>query len=313
MGHQWSIPLVITAFIGAVEPAGLAPALAAKVEPAGSSAPALAATAAPAAAAEGEHAQQPPNPVMPQLPPVGGKLAQEHGLPQLLAQRTTNFYHASASQAKNMTVLARRLNGVVIEPGETFSYYRTVGPYTAENGFFWGRAFSGNRIVPSMGGGVCQGASTLYSALLRTGLPIVERHQHSLTVPYLPPGEDATVAGSYLDFRFRNDRKTAVMLAAAADPARRYLTVAVWGKEPPPAIAVKHEVLATYPYQTARVCVQTTPDGQPVVQSPGQPGVKARTWLEVKTPQGVIRKDLGVDTYRASPRVVQVVCGRASH
>ncbi len=253
---------------------------------------------------------QPPNPVMPTLPPIGEDLAAKHRLTALLSQRTTNFNHASSTQGKNMAVLAKRLNGVIVAPGATFSYYRTVGPYTAENGFYWGRAFSGDRIVPSMGGGVCQGASTLYSTLMRTDLKVVERHQHSLTVPYLPPGEDATVAGTYLDFKFKNDRATPVMIAASADLGRRYLTVALWGKEPSPPIRVKHEVLATYPYKTISHCVSNGTESE--VKSPGQPGVKVKTWVYTKTEQGEIERYLGVDTYKPSPRIVEKVCGMSS-
>ncbi|WP_443111922.1 VanW family protein [Alicyclobacillus sp. ALC3] len=205
-----------------------------------------------------------------------------------------------------MAVLAKRLNGVIVAPGATFSYYRTVGPYTAENGFYWGRAFSGDRIVPSMGGGVCQGASTLYSALMRTDLKVVERHQHSLTVPYLPPGEDATVAGTYLDFKFKNSRATPVMLAATADLSRRYLTVAVWGKTAPPKITVKHEILATYPYRTIRHCMSKA--SEVGVKSPGQPGVKVKTWVVTEAANGSIERYLGMDTYKASPRIEDAVC-----
>lgn len=248
-----------------------------------------------------------PQPHLPQLAPLGRELGKAHGLDHLLAQRTTNYLHASLSQTKNIELLAKRLNGTVVEPGQTFSYYKTVGPYTEHNGYHWGRAFSNGRIVPSMGGGVCQGASTLYSALLRTGLPVVERHAHSLTVPYLPPGEDATVAGNYMDFRFRNDRATPVVIAAATDAGRRYLTVAIWGDEASPPIVVRHEILQRIPYRVIRRCSKNASDGDvgEKILFPGQAGVKVRSWLEIKTDDGVRKKSLGVDQYRPSPRVVE--------
>lgn len=234
----------------------------------------------------------------------GESQAKAMKLPYLLASRTTNYYHATQSQAKNIELVARRLNGTVVKPGQVFSYYRTVGPYTAENGFGWGRMFSGNRIVPSIGGGVCQGSSTLYSALLRTGLPILERHHHGLTVPYLPPGEDATVAGNYLNFRFKNNRTTPILITAEA--AHRHFSVAVWGAEPGPEIVVKHQILAGYPFSTVTKFNARLKPGETVVVAPGQKGVKVKSWLEQKTPQGTVIKNLGIDTYRPSPRVVEV-------
>jgi vancomycin resistance protein VanW len=236
------------------------------------------------------------------LEPPGRDRATMERLPYVWAFVTTRYDHASASQAVNIELTAERLNGTVLQPGQVFSYYARVGPYTAENGYGWGRAFVGDRIVPSVGGGVCQGASTLYAAVLRTGLQVLERHPHGLMVPYLPPGEDATVSSDYLNFRFRNNTAHPILITAAA--AERVYRIAIWGAVPGPHITVHHEILARYPFRTI---VRTDPKlapGQEQVLAPGQPGVKARTWLEIETPQGWVRKDLGVDTYRPSPRIV---------
>ncbi|PSR20099.1 MAG: vanomycin resistance protein VanB [Sulfobacillus acidophilus] len=225
-------------------------------------------------------------------------------LPYRLATRTTNYFHATPSQAKNIELVATRLNGAVVSAGQIFSYYRQVGPYTQANGYGWGRMFVGDRIVPSIGGGVCQGSSTLYSALLRTGLPIVERHQHGLTVPYLPPGEDATVAEDYLNFRFRNNQSTPILITAAA--SQRHLTVSIWGARPGPEIVVEHQILDEYPFRTITRTNPRLQPGQTVIEAPGQVGVRVKNWLEIKTAHGTEIKNLGIDTYRASPRIVEV-------
>ncbi len=220
-----------------------------------------------------------------------------------LGTKTTNYWHASASQVLNIELVAKRLNGVEVLPGRVFNYYRVVGPYTQENGYGWGRGFVGDRIVPSVGGGVCQGASTLYAAILRTGLKVIERHQHGLTVPYLPPGEDATVAGDYLNFQFQNTRTTPIMITAQAD--QRLFTISIWGASPGPSITVHHRILERYPFRTL---IQVNPNlksGEEKVLTPGQEGVLVHTWLEVVTPQGIERRDLGNDRYRPSPRIVQ--------
>ncbi|GMA64429.1 hypothetical protein GCM10025859_48690 [Alicyclobacillus fastidiosus] len=229
----------------------------------------------------------------------------EVGLKYVLAERTTNYFHASPTQSKNIELVAKRLNGLILEPGQTFSYNHELGPYTAANGYGWGRAFLGDRIVPSMGGGVCQGASTLYSALLRTGLPIVERHQHGLTVPYLPAGEDATVSVPTLDFRFKNNFATPLMIGASADSDRRFFTVVLWGAAPLHPWAVHHRVLYTSKYPTLHKRTNQLPKGQRRVIFPGQNGVRVETWVD--NPDEVhSKKRLGVDTYLASPRVIEV-------
>lgn len=237
-------------------------------------------------------------------PTVVGPEGQPEKLPYELGTRETNYNHASPSQAKNIELVARRLNGTVVEPGHVFSYYKQVGPYTRANGFGWGRMFAGDRIVPSIGGGVCQGSSTLYSAILRTGLAVVERHHHGLTVPYLPPGEDATVASDYLDFKFRNSRSTPVLITAKG--GNRHLTVSVWGASPGPEIVVKHQILAEYPFRSIEKRDDKLKPGQTVVDAPGQKGVRVKSWLEIKAPNGTEIKSLGIDTYRPSPRIVRV-------
>ncbi len=242
------------------------------------------------------------SPIIGQRPP-GESQAKRLNLPYLLGMRTTNYFHASPSQEKNIELAASRLNGFVVKPGHIFSYYAVVGPYSASNGYGWGRAFVGERIVPSVGGGVCQGASTLYAAVLRTGLPVVERHQHGLTVPYLPPGEDATVASDYLNFRFRNNRTTPVVITTAAGD--RHLTVALWGAAPGPQISVHHKILAKYPFRTVTQINRKLKPGETKVLAPGQDGVKAQTWLEIETPQGVHTQSLGIDQYRPSPRIIE--------
>lgn len=236
------------------------------------------------------------------LPPPGEADAKALRLPYRWAYVATRYDHASATQTQNIELTAQRLNGTVLQPGQVFSYYAKVGPYTAANGYGWGRAFVGDRIVPSVGGGVCQGASTLYAAVMRTGLTVLERHQHGLTVPYLPPGEDATVAGDYLNFRFQNSSHHPVMIAAQA--AQRLYRLAIWGQVPGPHIIVKHHILARYPFRTIRRTDPAQKPGTTHVLAPGQDGVKAKTWLEVETSHGVTIRDLGIDTYRASPRII---------
>ena len=101
----------------------------------------------------------PPKPVWDQLertpgaPVVINQANRPEKLPYRLASRTTNYFHAIPSQARNIELVAQRLNGTVVQPGHVFSYYQRIGPYTRSNGYGWGRMFAGDRILPSIGGG----------------------------------------------------------------------------------------------------------------------------------------------------------------
>lgn len=277
--------------------------------------PPLAGAAAQPALAAQPHAAAPPSSAAPgatdtrpqEFQPdeaAFAQLLQREGASVQMSVFRTHFNHASPSQAANIALVARKLTGQVVRPGAVFSYNGVVGPYSRANGYGWGRMFLGQRIVPSIGGGVCQGASTLYNAVLLADLPVVEQHFHGLTVPYLAPGRDATVAdeGS-LDFRFRNTTGGPLVLWSQAE--RRWLTIAIYGRRHPPQVVIHTEVLARRPFPTVVVRDAQLPAGSERVAAPGQDGVTARAWAVIEQPDGTQkRRDLGTHTYRPSPRVI---------
>lgn len=118
---------------------------------------------------------------------------------------TSYFTATNYSRSANVALSASRIDGVTLLPGETFSYDKTVGPRTSENGFKVAGVYINNKVEQGLGGGVCQTSSTLYSAVLYANLEIVERVSHSLPVSYMPPGQDATIAEGAIDFVFKNN------------------------------------------------------------------------------------------------------------
>jgi hypothetical protein len=125
----------------------------------------------------------------------------------------------------NAVKAAEYLDGVVVPPGEVFSYNATVGPWTAKRGFVVGYAISGGRYVPARGGGVCRTSTVLYGAVLDAGLAVVERHAHSLPVEYAPLGRDATVSYGRADLKFGNNRAHAVRIEAGGTVHRLYVNL----------------------------------------------------------------------------------------
>lgn len=126
----------------------------------------------------------------------------------------------------NAVKAAGYLNGTVVPPGAVFSFNRTLGPRTAEKGYVVGFAFEDKRHVKAQGGGVCRLSTVVYGAVLDAGLPVVERHSHSLPVEYVSPGRDATVSYGGADFKFRNDRAYPLLIEAGGTVRR--ITVTLW-------------------------------------------------------------------------------------
>lgn len=129
----------------------------------------------------------------------------------------TTEYKENVPRASNVRLAAQRINGVVVQPGESFSFSRTILARTAANGYVTAPIFVSGTVGSGTGGGVCQVSSTLYAAMVSAGLNATERHAHSLQVDYLPAGLDATIAGNYLDLKFTNVYTQPLMIQANAD------------------------------------------------------------------------------------------------
>lgn len=125
-----------------------------------------------------------------------------------LSSFSTKIYTPNDSgRQNNITLSCSKVNGTIVKSGETFSFCDTVGKATPEAGYQKADIFDkdGNTIK-GYGGGNCQISSTLYNAVLEiSSLTVVERHEHSKEVYYVPLGKDAAVAYGSIDFKFRND------------------------------------------------------------------------------------------------------------
>jgi vancomycin resistance protein YoaR len=111
--------------------------------------------------------------------------------------------------------MADYIDGTIIKPGKVFSFNGTVGPRTAARGFREGQMILGSLLLPAIGGGVCQTATTLFNNAFENGLPVVERHNHSWYISHYPIGRDATVSWGGPDLKFRNDLDHAIMIKSS--------------------------------------------------------------------------------------------------
>lgn len=144
-------------------------------------------------------------PVAKQAAELTTREAKALGIRERLVRFTTDMGPSSANRIHNVHLIGDMLDGTIIDAGEIFSFNKTVGPRTPERGFLEGQAIVGGFLVPSIGGGVCQTATTVFNAAFETGLPIIERHNHAWYIDHYPMGRDATVYWGGFDLRFRND------------------------------------------------------------------------------------------------------------
>ena len=114
----------------------------------------------------------------------------------------------------NLRLACKTLNGLILQPGETFSYNETLGRRTVEKGYKKAPAYSGHELVDTVGGGICQVSSTLYWCTLLSDLETVERINHGYPASYMEKGLDATVSWSGPDFKFKNNTDFPIKILA---------------------------------------------------------------------------------------------------
>jgi vancomycin resistance protein YoaR len=149
------------------------------------------------------------------------------GIDERITTFTTDMGESSANRIWNVHLLGDYLSGTVIKPGETFSYNESVGPRTAERGFREGQMIFGGVLIPSIGGGVCQTATTIFNAAFEAGLPIKDRINHSFYISHYPVGRDATVSWGGPDLVFKNDLDHAILIDATYTDAT--FTISLYG------------------------------------------------------------------------------------
>lgn len=136
----------------------------------------------------------------------------QNNLFQSVLSSYSTYGGGTSERCSNLSLAAQSCDGTILLPGETFSYNATLGERTLERGYQYAGAYSDKEVIQEIGGGICQVSSTIFAALLYTDLEIVERHNHSMEVSYLPSGMDATVSWGGPDFQFRNNTKYPVKL-----------------------------------------------------------------------------------------------------
>ncbi|MEX0649728.1 MAG: VanW family protein [Candidatus Andersenbacteria bacterium] len=148
--------------------------------------------------------------------------------PDLLSRGETNFAGSPANRRHNIAVATARYNGLVIMPGEEFSFNGYLGSVDAANGYLPELVIKENVTTPEYGGGICQVSTTVFRAAMQAGLEITARKNHSYPVAYYgTPGYDATIYSPAPDFKFKNDTANPVYLTTQVSGTR--VIFEVWG------------------------------------------------------------------------------------
>jgi len=215
-----------------------------------------------------------------------------------LSSFTTEMGVSSSNRIHNVHLMADYIDGTVIQPGESFSFNDVVGERTPERGFLEGQMIVGTLLLPSIGGGVCQTATTLFNNAFELGLPILERHNHSLFISHYPLGRDATVSWGGPDFRFRNDYANGLLIKASY--TNETLTFTFYGSPAHRRVVATTSDKTNFKAPTMQYAVDPNapPGSRKVVHGTGSQGFDVTVKRKVYSPAGkLIHSDTFLSRY----------------
>lgn len=228
------------------------------------------------------------------------------GINQVVTEFSTHFSTGKKSRCNNIRVASSKLNGLVLLPGDHVSFNDSVGRRTEESGFQVAGVYKDGKHDVDVGGGICQVSTTLYNAALLANLKILQRHNHSMPVPYVPLGQDATVDYGALDLAIENNTSGPIAICSEYHPGK--LTFRILGKKDP-GLRVKIESTGKQKWDpgTQIVADSTLPPGTKKVIDKGAAGESVKTYRVVyRDGKEVQRQSLGTSYYKGGQRIIAV-------
>jgi vancomycin resistance protein YoaR len=241
--------------------------------------------------------------------PVEPKLTTERakamGIREKISSFTTYFNPAQEARVNNIKKLTDSLDGTIVAPGEIFSFNETIGPRTTKKGYKEAPVIVNGELIPAVGGGICQVATTLFNTIFFAGLEVVERHNHSLYISHYPTGRDATVSYGGADLKFRNDTPAYILIKGWY--TRNSVTITFY--------STKFDVKVTYqttlfrnfkPYKVKYVKDSNLPKGKQIVEEKGVAGREVSVFRTVRREGKIIHQDKFVSRYLPKDAIVRI-------
>ena len=214
-------------------------------------------------------------------------------------------YVNNAARTENLRIACEAINGMILNPGDVFSFNEAVGERTEERGFKPATIYGGEgESVDGVGGGICQVASTIYYTTLYMDLEQVQREPHMYQVTYVPGGMDATVYwDSGLDYKFRNNRENPIKIQANVDGG--HVNITFWGiKENDNYVEMTFAVLETFTSEDVEEVDETKEPGYREQKQTAYVGAKVEAYQKVFDGEGKLIKENTIkSTYKSRPNI----------
>ena len=242
-----------------------------------------------------------------------GKTEELAKVKDVLGTFTTSYSTSGASRSKNVANGCSLINGTTLYPGDTFSTYNTVKPFSTENGYEMAGSYLNGKVVDSIGGGICQVSSTLYYSALMADLQIVLRYAHMFDPGYMPvTGCDATVSWGGPDFAFRNSTNYPIKITTSYNDETNQLTITLLGtKTDDHYVEMTNQFLSYSERKTVYQESESVAPGTTEVEQYGHNGYAVQTYRNVYAGDGTLLRSTkeAYSDYDRADKIILVAPG----
>ncbi len=237
-------------------------------------------------------------------PEITYKTLEEQGMNEKISTYSTKFDSSNSPRVHNIKLASENINGTILSPGEVFSFNNIVGERTKERDFKEAGVYVNGKVSEGLGGGICQVSTTLYNAVLYSDLEIVERSNHSLTVPYVPLSRDATVSWGYKDLKFKNNTDNYIYIGSKVEGNK--LTFDLFGTKDNRRVELISTVISKQSPPVVYEEDTTLQSNEQIVIASGHNGyVSSLTKKVYKNGELISSEVISKDRYLTTPRIIK--------
>ena len=238
-------------------------------------------------------------------PEISKHQLEQGGVKQRVSVFSTTFDPSNWTRTNNLKKAVNTIDGTVLAPGQVFSFNQIVGKRTIENGYQEAGIYVNGQVKTGLGGGICQVSTTLYNAALLFDLEILERHHHSLTVPYVPLSRDAAVSWRSKDLKFINN--TPYNIFIHSEVRGNQIVFELFSTENYKEIKLISQRISIVSAPSKEIADDTMLMGERKVVDSGHIGYQSKLIKEVYIDGRIVEtKTMNVDKYLAAPKMTKV-------
>lgn len=224
-----------------------------------------------------------------------------------ISSYNTTFNNSTLARSKNIKIASETINGTLLMPGDVFSFNKIVGKTTIDKGYENAKVIVGDEFVEDIGGGVCQVSTTLYNAVIRSDLTVIERRNHSLPISYVPLGQDAMIFYGYSDLKFVNDTDFPVFIEGNVNNYsvnfNLYSNVDLTGRN----YNIESKIINTIKPEIKVIYDEELEPGETIVEKEGKPSYIVEVYKTTYISNSLLKKELiSTSRYKGINKTIRV-------